>query len=801
MNSVDRLDSLAQDVRYAWRGMRRSPAVFTVTNAVLFKGFRSISGNDRILYIGTQNNGRGCCVSYPDFEDWREQATSFEGLGAVADVRITFSDTSGVAESYSATLVTANTFQLLGRTPIVGRDFAAADELPGAAPVAILTHGFWERRYGRNTAIVGHTVRINGVPTAVIGVMPQDFSFPQNQDLWMPLVPTANLQRREARRLWFAFGRMASDVTVTSARAELEAIGSRLASAYPRTNMGWVPRPLTFTEFFIGRNATMTYGAMWGAVGFVLLIACANLANLTMARAIGRPRELSLRIALGARRWRVVRQLLIESVLLSALGGVLGWFLAAWGVRAYALMANPPTSSWSDNLVDYSLDYRVFAYLVAISIGTGLLFGMAPALRLSTLDVSTALKDGGRGTSGGRGRSLSALLVIGEVALAVVLLAGAGVMIRSFANLYNADLGVTTHNTLTMLVNLPEAKYPGADDQISFYDRLTTRLGAVPTVESIAIASAIPTAGSLKRPYELAGAPPVDEQSRPMLSALIVGPAYFQTLGAKVLVGREFNDFDGTAGAPAVIVNQQFASTHWPGQDPLGQRLRVFDGQAPGAWLTVVGVVTNILQDDAGRSRQEFDPLVYLPYRQQPARNMWVLARTRVQSEGISAAFRHEVHALDPHLAIWLGPFTLTERLAGHGSYWNAGSAATLFLIFAAIALLLASVGLYAVMAHSVSHRTQEIGIRMAIGGTARDILGLVFKQGMIQLGVGLAIGLAASFAVNRVLKSTLVQVSPADPVALVVTSATLILCATLACVIPARRAMRVDPIVALRHE
>ncbi len=536
------LDSLAQDVRYALRGMRRSPAfttvaaltlalgigintaVFTVTNATLFTGFRLVDGNNRILYVGTQNNGHGCCVSYPDFVDWRAEAKSFEGMGAVADLQITFTDAGGAPEHYDATQISANAFRLLGRRPILGRDFASSDDTPGAAPVAILRHGFWERRYGSDPSVIGRTVRINGTPTTVIGVMPRDFSFPQNEDLWLPLVPTPDLDRREARGLWFAFGRLADGATFESARAELDTIGRRLATAYPRTNQGWVPQPRTFAEFFVGRDASLIYGAMWGAVGFVLLIACANLANLMLARAIGRAREISVRVAIGAGRWRIVRHLLVESLMLSALGGGAGWWIAKWSVRVYELTANPPTRTWSDHLLDYTMDGRVFAYFLAISVASALLFGLAPAAYLSRLDVNGTLKDGGRGGGGGRRAPLSRLLVIGEMALAVVLLAGAGALVRSFLNVSTADLGVRTANVTTMLLGLPRDRYRSSTEQIAFFDRLTTRLEATPGIESIAIADQLP-AGSAKRiPYEIAGAPPVDAERRPTVPALTVGP-------------------------------------------------------------------------------------------------------------------------------------------------------------------------------------------------------------------------------------------------------------------------------------
>ncbi|HVW83144.1 MAG TPA: ABC transporter permease [Bryobacteraceae bacterium] len=806
------LESLFKDLGYALRGLRGNPgftvvavatlalgigvnaAVFTVTKAALFAGFPLVERNDRILYL---SSGRGCCLSYPDFEDWRAQARSFQGMAVVHGVSGILSDESG-AESYYATEVSADTFRLVGEKPVIGRDFAPSDEVAGAAPVAILNYGFWERRYGKDPAIIGRTIRMEGALTTVVGVMPPGFSFPQKQDLWIPLMRTPDLlQKREARTLWFAFGRLAEGATFEGARAEMETIGRRLGAAYPRTNQGrnLLPQVQTFNEFFFFGNENAMYRAMWGAVGFVLLIACANLANLMLARAMGRSREISVRIALGAGRWRIIRQLLIESLLLSGAGGVLGWWIARWSVRIYEFAdRGPGSTSW--RILDYSMDYRVFGYLIAISIGTAIPFGLAPARKLSKLDVNAMLKDGGRGsTGGGRANRLSGLLVTGEMALAVILLAGAGVMVRSFLHLYNADLGVKTENVLTLGATLPQAGYSREEARIAFYDRVRKGLAAIPGVESVSIASALPAHGASRLAVEFAGIP-VDEPRRPVLSSLVIGPEYFRTLGAAVRSGREFSDADGTSGAPVAVVNERLASTWWPRENALGKRLRLFHGNVPGAWLTVVGVAPDIVQ--AGSTRRALGPMVYLPYRQEPSRGMVVVARTRVPPDSLAPAFRRTVQAIDSHVPVF-GPLSLDERL--RSNYWSQGLYGVLFVLFAGIALLLASVGLYAVIAHSVSRRTQEIGIRMAIGATAGDILQLVFRQAMVPLGIGLALGLVASLAVNRVLESVLVQVSPSDPVALGAASLSLMLAATVGCLIPARRAMRVDPANAIRHE
>jgi putative ABC transport system permease protein len=830
------VDEVLWDSRYALRQFRQHPgftavaatmlalgigvnaAVFTVASAVLSRGFRLIDRNDRILYIHSEKNGQYTGVSYPDFQDWRAQVKSFRAVGAAADLKI-LCDRNGSLEVCFATRISANAFQLLGQQPILGRDFTASDETPGAAPVAILSYGFWERRFGRDPAIVGQalhlgmvdqtlqigdapptTVAAGAPPTIVIGVMPKGFAFPQDQDLWVPLTPTANLRERDARTLWFAFGRLADGVTRETARAELETIGSRLASAHPKTNQGQIPRLENFTEFFTGPGAAVIYEAMWGAVGFVLLIACANLANLLLARAMGRSRELSIRAALGAGRWRIVRQLLIECLALSIIGGAGGWAIARWGVRTYELATNPPVGQWNRNLLDYTMDSSVLAYLMAISIGAGFLFGLAPALRFLRPDLHAVLKDAGASATGGRrGRHLSGGLVISEVALAVVLLGGAGVMIHSFLNMYTADIGAHTANTVEMLLRVPEARYPSRDAQISFYDRLKTRLEAIPGVASASIG--LPPAGGVpgRRPYELADDRFVDAQNPPTIAVVTIGPGYFRTLGATVLSGREFNNVDGASGLPAVIVNQWFANQHWPGANALGQRLRLFNGGTPEAWLTVVGVVSNVVYDPR---RQEIAPLVYMPYAQRPREgDPWVLVRAAVPVAGVITTLRREVSALDPDVIMWLGPYDLADRLASGGVYGSTRNNTVLLLILAGIALLLASVGLYAVVAHSVSQRTQEIGVRMAVGAAGRDILKLVFTQGMLPVGIGLTIGLAGALAVTPVLKSQLVQVSPTDPVTLVVSSAVLIVSATLGCWVPARRAMRVDPVVALRHE
>jgi putative ABC transport system permease protein len=798
------LETIRRDCRFALRLLRKdltftvaavtilaigigvNVAVFRVTNAVLFNGFRFVD-NERLVYIA---NGYGCCVSWPDFEDWRSEAKSFEGMAVVqGQGGVSVVDKSGFAERYDAMRVSSDVFKLAGQKPILGRDFLPSDELTGAAPVTILRYSLWEQRFAKDPTIIGQTLSINGTSTTIIGVMPQGFSFPQNQDFWVPLVPTAEVRQRDRRNLWCVVGRLAEGVQIQTARAEMESIGRRLAQTYPATNRNQLPIVQTFSEFFVGANAAVIYGAMWGAVGIVLLIVCANLSNLVLARALGRSREIAVRIALGAGRWRVSRQLLIESMLVSVIGGVLGWWIAELGVRIYQVSDR----SW--RVLDYTIDYRTLIYLLAVSLATGMLFGIVPALRAAKLDVNITLKDGGRGLTSARAKRVSSLLVTTEVALAVVLLAGAGVMVRSLAKLYTADRGFNSADLLTMNLALPPNKYSAGRDYLSYFDRLQMGLQAVPGVEAAAIANSLPGLGVPRLEYELAGSPAVADKQRDTVLAYTIGPSYFHTLAAPIVAGREFSDSDRAAGLPVIIVNQRFVDKFWPGDSALDKHLRLFKGNQSGPWLTVIGVASNIAQNAL---TNEPDPLVYLPYSQNPLPTAWLFVRSRVPPETLTPLLRQAIHKLEPELSIGT---TATMPQWFRTRFQEKNTIASMFLIFAAIALLLASIGLYAVVSHSVTQRSNEIGIRIAIGASNRDIRALVLQQALVPLAVGVTVGVMFSFVVNPLLKSELVHVSPTDPLTLMGVSVILILSATLGCWIPVRRAMRVDPVVALRHE
>ena len=605
--------------------------------------------------------------------------------------------------------------------------------------------------------------------------MPQGVQFPEDAALWLPLT------LEDLRRGVLLFGRLADGVKLSAARAELDGLARGFTSGRPDGSTGPVVDVQSVLEIYGVYHARPMLYAMLVAVGFVLLIACADVANLLLARAAVRSREISIRIAIGAGRARVIRQLLVESLVLSALGGFFGWLVALAGLRWFdAATTRFSRPAW----VDFSMHPRVLIFLAAITLGTGILFGLAPALRLAKVDVHDAVKDGGRGATGGaRGRFISNALVAFEMTLCVILLTGAGLLIRSSIKTYSAPLGVDPANVLTAHISLPDAKYPLPADQVSFHELLKARLESLPGVEAAAVASNLPARGFLNLTFETGNIGNIST------GALIVSPDYFRVMQVLPRRGRFFADRETTA----VLVNENFAAQYWRGEDPLGKRIRV---QGSEAWLTVVGLAPNVQQNF--RDPLAPTPLIYLPFAAAPQRLTFVTIRTRVPPGTLVAAVRREVQSLDGDLPLY-DIATLEDRIAQ--ARLEVGAFGALFTIFGVIALVLASVGLYGVIAHSVSQRIPEIGIRMAMGGGAGAIFRLVFLQGLRPLVWGLGLGLPAAFLLSRVLRGTLVGVSPGDPATF--TGVVLVLAAAgaLGCAIPARRAVRVDPLIALRSE
>ena len=802
---------LSQDVRFGVRRLLREPGftavvvaalalgigvnttVFTLVNAVLFRGL-PFEQPHRVMYLTSNNatrNQTDMGVSYPDFRDWRAQAKTFKGLGALSARAMVIGDGNSSPDTVRGWSVSANTFSLIGQAPLLGRDFLPEEDRVGAAPACILGYTIWENRYGRDPNILGKTIRIDEVDTTVVGVMPKGMKFPLSSDLWTPLVPTSEYEKRESRDMT-VFGRLADGASLAQARSEMDLIARRLEQEYPKSNRGITFSVVPYNDQFNGGQVRVVFLSLLGAVGFVLMIACANVTNLLLARSLARQREVSIRTALGAGRWRIIRQLLVESVILGVLGGAAGLLIARWGVRMFDLaVARINKPYW----IDFRIDFTVFAYLAAVCLVTGILFGLAPAIQLSRVDLNSTLKEGGRGSSGGaRSRWLTASLVVSEVALSIVLLVGAGLMVRSFLNAYQRTSGLHAERYLTMRIALPDKKYPDAAARTRFYEQLEPRIGSVPGTESAAIVTHLPLQGGNGWKIEIEGRPPVEEDKMPRTSGVIVSPSYFATLGIVLLRGRAFNSTDGLPDQGAAIVNQRFAARYWPGEDPVGKKLRIrWDGDRP--WLTVVGISQDFRQR---LDTDELEPIVYVPYRGKPAGGFAILSRAAVPPTSLTSALRKEIEAIDRDLPVF-GVATLEENF--EQARWPFRVFGSLFAIFALIALVLSSVGLYAVMAYSVTRRTQEIGVRMAMGASSGNILLLVLSQGLRQLGIGVAIGLAGAFGVARVLKTLLVGVTPTDPVTFVTISAVLVVVGAMACWLPARGAMRMDPTTALRYE
>jgi len=798
------LESWWQDIRYAVRtlannrgvtivaalalalGIGANTTMFTVVHSALsFK--MGVDNVDRLVTVSVNDaSGRDLFTLIPALADLSlARIKSLDTVAAYGFQAVNISDGVSLPERYSGAQITAGGFSLISGKPILGRGIIADDERGAGRPVVVLTHLLWQNRYGGDPNIIGKTIRVNGVAREIVGVMPAGIQFPEDTDLWTPLTPADLL----AGHLGFVIGRLAGNTTLPAARAEIDAFVRNVTNRDPKTYKNVVVEVEPMLNLIGIYAARRLLYAMFFAVTFVLLIACADVANLLLARASSRAREISIRIAIGAGRARIIRQLLVESAMLSATGGLFGCLVAIAGLRWFEHMAlnGGRKPSW----VDFSLNTDALAFLAAISIGTGILFGLAPALKLANVDINSSVKDGGQSAAGGtRGRRLAGALVVFEMILCVVLLTGAGLMIRSIVKVYNSPLGVNPANVLTMHINLPEAKYPRPQDLTSFHDQLAPRLESLPGVEASAIATALPPSrlGVMRFRCSVEGASSVELTA----SGIVVSPNYFRVMQALPVRGRLFADSDDAV----VIVNRSFAAKYWPNQDPLGKQIRVLEGDAAKPWMQVLAVVPNIQQNVMIPTGQS--PMIYLPYQADPQRVMFIAVRTRVSPAMLSEAVRKEVQQLDPDLPVY-DIDTLDARISR--SRLEVGAVGTLFSMFAFVALVLACVGLYAVVAHAVSQRTREIGVRMALGASDAQVLQMVFRQGLGQVAVGLLIGLPLAFAVARLLRSILVDVSPGDPVTfagviLVLTSAGI-----LGCLVPARRASRVDPLNALRHE
>jgi putative ABC transport system permease protein len=786
-------------------GIGLNATVFTLVNAVLIRGLPYKDSAQLYLLTNLRPNGGHDGASVADLRDWQSQSKAFRGIGAWDNNRINVSDDRSAPESVEQATLTSNAFSLLDVAPVLGRDFSSADERAGAEQIAIISRAMWKRRYAEDPAILGKTLRLDGKPATIVGVMPAGMAFPTNTEIWTPLVPTAGQQARSTRFLQ-VFGRLRPAAGRAQAQTELNAIAQRLSAAFPDTNKDYTRVELeTFNERFNGGRIRAVFLSMMGAVGFVLLIACANVANLQLTRSVRRTREVAVRIALGATRWRVVRQLLVESVLLGVLGGVFGLGLAIVGVRLFdAAVANVGKPYW----IKFTMDYTVFAYLAAICVLTGVVFGLAPALQVTRTNVNDVLKEGGRGNAGSRrARWLTTTMVVLELALTLVLLVGAGLMVRSFMNLYTLNVGIDTRNLVAMRIGLPATKYGTPELRRAFYDRLVQRVAAIPGVERAALTTSVPPFGAWIHGVDVDGRPPRRPGEHASDAAIVtITPGFLAVAAVPLHRGRALTDSDGMPGGETTIVSEGFAAAFFPGEDPIGRRVRLTPDEpragqppptTPPVWRTIVGVTADVRHTNPQQSGTP-TPVMYVPHRQDAPAFTSILVRSRLDVGSVMNATRREVAALDPDQPVFTAQ-TLDEMM--RQMTWPYRVFGSLFLIFAAIALVMSAVGLYAVMAYSVTQRHAEIGIRMALGAGLRQVSWLILRRGLAQTAAGLAIGLAAAFLLSGALKAVLVQITPTDPITFVSITVLLGVVAVLACILPARRASMVDPLVALRSE
>ncbi|HTA87177.1 MAG TPA: ABC transporter permease [Silvibacterium sp.] len=771
-------------------GIGLNTMVFTLINAVLFKPVPVPGGAQLVSVMGSnlKQSENTMRVSYPDFLDYRAQNSSLAALEAAKDDEGILSETGIPPQAYRMQEVSSGIFEMMHIRPVLGRGFLSDDDKAGAASVVVLGYGIWKDRYVSSPNVLGRQVRINEKPVTIVGVMPKGFRFPTNIDMWTPLVPTTELEKRTTRQLAL-FGMLKPDVGILQANVDMGGIARRLAVQYPDDkDVGMTVE--TFHERYNGGHIRVIFLLMMSAVAFVLLIACANVANMMLSRARLRQREMSIRSALGASRWHVVRQLLIESVLLSTLGGLLGLTLAWLGVHWFDLSTQDVGKPY---WIEFTMNYTVFGYFAALCIFSGLLFGIAPALRFSRVDMNEVLKDGARSVGRHSSGRLSSLLVVFQFALTLVLLTGAGVFVHSLLNSLAANQEVPAEQIASARISFPEERYKDADARQRFYDQLLPRLKALPGVTHVALTSDLPGLGAASSDIEGEHSTISDEAHRPSASFIVQSPGYFDMINLPILLGRDFNEIDGTANHKAAILTRECAEHFWPGQSAIGKRFRFYDDKnKPGDWITVVGISANIVQEMNENSPK---PLMFIPLRQEGWNGMALLIRS---SNDPIAAVRAAVHNLDQGLPL-RDVYTLPQAI--QHQEWSLHLFSEIFSGFALIALLMAAVGIYAVLAQATSSRTQEIGVRMALGANASNIVALVMRRGLWQIAAGLGLGLAAALPAVRLMASLPLGVSPSEPIVFALVASLLAIVGLLACWIPARRAATLDPVKAIRYE
>lgn len=804
---------LLQDVRYACRSLVKSPGFTAIAVACLALGigvnatiFSVVDGvvinphaypdPERLLVINASSQEQRitrASPSYADVKDIREASTTLESVAAFANRSLTISGGQGEPERYSGMTVNWNLFRMLGTQPILGRDFTEVDDRPGAEPVVLLSHELWELRYQKDPSIVGRPITINGVAHTVIGVMPEKFFFPENERLWVPIAPFQDATPRDDRgSMHSVFAKLKPGVTRQQAESELAGIAARLAAAYPAENKGWGLLTRSVSEWMLPAQVKLVMLTMMGAVTLVLLIACANVANLLLARASVRQREFSIRAALGAGRWRIIRQLLTEAVMIGAISAPLGWGVAWIGIRLIDGAMPPDQVPY---FIHWSLDARSLAYTTAISLLTGLVFGMAPAMQAVRANLQSSLKEGGRGNAGGTRARLRNALVVAEVALALVLLVGASLFVRSFLNLQTAAVGFDTAPLMSMRFYLPGAAYEADEAKSRRVDDIVRRVESLPGVEAAFASNFVPMGAGGGGGRVIVEGRSVDPGREPGIALMGVTPHMRQTLDVALVSGRDMTDAEGATRTPVALINQEMGRRMWPDTDPVGRRFRLVGNGTE--WFTVIGVIADF-RHRQGSNTEPQGPAAYVPYPYEPTLNTGITIRVAGDPAAITGAVREQLRQADPLLPLFA--ITTVEDLR-QLSYWQFGLFGSMFGTFGLVALVLASIGVYGVLSYSVSQRVQEIGVRVALGAARGDVLRLIVGQGVRLAAWGIAGGIVGAAAITWVIRSILYNVTPTDPVSFGGVALFLALIAVMASYVPARRALAVDPIVALRND
>ncbi len=808
------METFWQDLRYGARTLGKRPgftvvviltlalgigantAIFSFVNGLLLRPLPYKDADQLVRITALRGNEEGR-FSMLELKDMREQLGSFESIGAyIPGAQYNYSG-DGAPEEFSAILASREFFDVMGVPLALGTVWPVEYDRERNFGV-VLTHEVWKRRFGGDPNVLGRKITLDAAPFYTIyGVLPPNFNFPSTTQVFRSIAINKNLPNYEERdkRNVYAVARLKPGVSVEQARVELAAFSQRLATTYPDLNKGlsFTLKPLR--DLTVGDVRPYLW-LLLAAVGFVLLIACVNVVNLLLTRSLAREREIAIRTALGAERGRLVRQLLTESVLLAGCGGLVGLAFAWLSVRGLKALIRAELPSW----VAIELDWRVLLFTLGVSLLTGLIAGLAPALQASKPDLNDLLKEGAKGSQGGR-QQLRKVLVVAEVALAMVLLIGAGLLVQSFRRLQQAELGFNPNSLLTMRVALPWRKYggeQGPEQQKQFFQQLMGRLSALPGVESAAMTSNLPLASERqegKLTFTIEGQSADEQQRNPFANDLRVSPNYFSALGIGLIAGRYLNDADTANTERVAVISQRMAERMFPNQEPIGKRLKVGAVTSEAKWATIVGVVGNV-KHEAIAGDSSFD--IYTSYQQIVDSNMYLLLRTKVPPHTLTTAATQAVWAGDPEQSTF-NIVTMEERIAD--TVWQRRLAGTLFLVFAGLALLLAAIGIYGVMAYTVSQRTREIGVRMALGARSVDVWRLILGQGLKVVVLGVAIGLIAAFALSRVMASLLFGITASDPQTYASVAVLLVIVALLACFVPARRAAKVDPMIALRAE